>query len=170
MPFEEETDAYPLLLEVLQSVEDELNATSNPIAYASVQTGDAPTIEYAGNPKGGCGELIVSYVIGYPLGQDFNPDDGSASAGCSFTPAHDIIVGVWRCAPPIKRTNGGYTPASAAEHLNSVREVLADKAAMQRGLCKALKGRDYLLRQYDAQGEEGNTVGGVWAVTIGPKV
>ncbi len=164
--FQEDTDAYPMLIAVLEAVEEELADTSESVGYASIQVGPTPVIEHAGMPGGKvCGELIVSYVLHYPLGNDLEPQ---AAPGCGFVGGHDIIVGVYRCAPEVKRTTNGYIPPTAAQYLNSTRQVLADKEAVKRALCKALKGRDYLLRNWEASGEEGNAVGGVWSVTVGP--
>lgn len=164
--FTEETEIYPVLIQLAACAQAELVKRGLPeIDKVTVQPGVTPVQDYVGNGKD-CGEIIVNMTTSYPVNPFPNPDQGGA-ASCASEFAYEVQLAIFRCAPPVKGTAQRPIFPTAVEQLEATRLHLADMAAAKAAIKCCMKDRQYAIRTFQPYGPSGNVVGGVWTVVVG---
>lgn len=175
-PFVEDVDVYPLMLELIGCLCEELEKSGLPKpCRCGIQPGSIPVIDFAGGDAGckdGCGQAWVRLVQAFPSTSFPEPDFGTVQA-CAGGLAYELEVGLSRCEASGRTVNGRFIPPTLVEQMEAVRLYTADMAAMRRAIVCCLRGEheraedlEVALGTYRPMDSQGGTGGGIWQVFL----
>lgn len=148
MPYREETKIYPVIIDLVACLCEEISARELPaVCRCGLMPGASAALDFGPSDLSkGNGQAWVRYAGHAPAEVANGATGGVFNAGpCRGERIYELEVGISRCEPAGTTINQRYTPPKAEEQLESVRLALADAAAMEAAVC-CLKER---LREDD---------------------
>lgn len=176
VPFVEDFDVYPLMLELIGCICEELERSGLPKpCRCGVQPGTLAVIDFAGGDAGcgdGCGQAWVRLNSAFPS-TIFPAQDFAIATRCEGGLAYELEVGLSRCEAAGRTVNGRFIPPTLVEQMEAVRLYTADMAAMRRAILCCLRGEhenaddlEVVLGTYRPMDSQGGTGGGIWQVFV----
>lgn len=172
--FVDDTDFYPLMVELLGCLCDEIKERKLPEpCRCELMPGDTPVVDFgAESPCGkGNGQAWVRLVGGGPSGDDFPAYGAGQRVTCESRLAWEFEVGISRNESGPTTVNNRPVPPSAESQRDAVRLYAADAAAMRAAItcCFAEKFDDVVqvaLGVYTPAVSGGGAGGGTWRVVV----
>lgn len=130
------------------------------LCFCGVLPGAAVANDYITCDKE-CGMAYVQLGAATPASgvavADLNP--GNCSSGIGL----EIEMGIFRCYPTMDEDGN---PPTMDEAEDATRIQIADMMAMRRAVHCCNENKDFIMGIYTPIGPEGNSVGGVWSLTL----
>lgn len=169
--FKEDTRIYPIMLALLECVENELLESGLGVpGFSTVQPGAEVALAHIDTKGDGqCGELWIRLADAYssrnfPIEDDLTTANARANQSPTGKPGAFVLeVGIARCT-------GDMDGLDEPDVLLLTRQGLADMAAIRRGICACLGSgeaeRRFSMGHWTPYGPEGGAFGGNWQVTV----
>lgn len=175
IPFREDFEVYPVMIELAACLCAELEASGLPgTCLCAVVPGPMAVLDSCGSCKStgaACGgQAWVRLERAYPSSSF--PTQDSVGATCASPIAYIIEVGVARCTP-VGKSNSitGYVPPTTQQYVDAVRLQTADMQAMKRAIQCCLgsgdnSDRSFALGSYTPITPAADCGGGLWNFTL----
>ena len=172
----DDTDGYPLQLELLQCLCEEIEKSQLPkVCQCEVMPGAVYALDYGPDQLGqGNGQAWVRLV---GAGATFPGDAGEnqlpilMTTRCGTALVYEFEVGISRCEPVGTTRNNKYFPPTKTEVATSVQLYAADRAAMKRAILCCLREKlgddvEIGLGLYTPIDSQGGVGGGTWQAFV----